>query len=1203
MAGVVVISGGLFFPACATHQSNQERSIQATAHIESPIRTLEARAELEITQPWGGADDELLAKIVPDARAELAAGSPAYQRALTDPADIPIVNQDGSDAPSEPIDEETDPRRKTQATKLYVQARALKQTGQIRQATELLSQAAVLDPHSGTIQRELGETRMIANDRIGAINAYKRAVELGDRSPRVLIHLAEDASNRDDQFGVMRLSRLALASPTINREPMARSIASVLLGTAEINAGYLKAGALTLGDALESFDTSSREIRWKREIIQIMSQRAPLWILVGDAWASIGAHKRALDAFNNAGLGADHPPLGLLARQIASALRQGHPSNATLLFLDHLQNNPSDLGPEEIAWARTLSSIDGIGSLLGGAVDKLIARPGLPPSLRRSLLRVEINALDIDAAIERLGVAGLDANDPMIALDLLGRIDSETARGEAAASILETNPGIARAIASGLIRTLENPVRFLESKSHPETPAAQLLIGSIGIGLGRPDLIGHLDGLALPESSEQSIEWIGVHAQASALTGRWSQAQALIAELASRSDGGDALASRTLASTLLIAQQPARAWSLIREQANTVDASIEDLVLGAQIARSLEDYDSATNLLERAMELDGFDEKIYEQIFVLRSSSSPVGDEQELQLIVRQLATTRPRSPLYSLIRVNELARNGLVDEAEAKLIELNTASPYREIGYDLLLSIWKTKQSQEHPQALVDGIAWLEARQVLNPNSTQGLLAIAQGLFELEAHARSLALLEAGYERTGSFEIARAIEQLLGGPMDRADDARRHAVDRLENLVGIDPTLEYAGLLARQRSTPSTNRLVSVLNARLPADIELLPGQRAQLEQIVFTIAGSIESLSIEREMLELLSIIEAHSGRLDFQLARIKLILLSQQAEIEIPELVDVVRLALSQEDDADNRNTLRILPIQSLLSDDRIHEAIVFSTLMSIDGGSLDEDAAMETYQLLAETGTNTDLIGVLEKLDASGLMDEMIALTTQRIGTPSRKPAVTPDEQRSELAYTAAALTIAFDRPEQANSYYELALSYNPNHPWANNDYGYMLAEKGERMEEALEMLERAARLMPDEASVIDSLGWVRYKIGIFDDTLDADGTTKIPGAISLLTRANRLDTKRENATISLHLGDALWRGGYTDRAIDAWLAAEDILRARIRLISLQPNPNQRAKSALSIELKEVRTRLQDAASSGKPMLAPLVTPSAHTGNEE
>ncbi|MBV9550873.1 MAG: tetratricopeptide repeat protein [Alphaproteobacteria bacterium] len=97
----------------------------------------------------------------------------------------------------------------------------------------------------------------------------------------------------------------------------------------------------------------------------------------------------------------------------------------------------------------------------------------------------------------------------------------------------------------------------------------------------------------------------------------------------------------------------------------------------------------------------------------------------------------------------------------------------------------------------------------------------------------------------------------------------------------------------------------------------------------------------------------------------------------------------------------------------------------------------------------------------------------------------------------------------------------ALKLSPNEAQLLNYLGYAWVDRGERVEEALTMLEKARSLRPYDGYIVDSVGWAYYKLGRYDDaakTLE-QAVLLVPG----------------DPTINEHLGDALWRAG---KPIDA-----------------------------------------------------------------
>jgi Flp pilus assembly protein TadD len=94
--------------------------------------------------------------------------------------------------------------------------------------------------------------------------------------------------------------------------------------------------------------------------------------------------------------------------------------------------------------------------------------------------------------------------------------------------------------------------------------------------------------------------------------------------------------------------------------------------------------------------------------------------------------------------------------------------------------------------------------------------------------------------------------------------------------------------------------------------------------------------------------------------------------------------------------------------------------------------------------------------------------------------------------------------------------------------ALNYLGYMWAEKGEHLDDALRMIRRAVELEPDNAAYIDSLGWVYFRLGDFGQ------------AIEQLERAARM--LPADGTVQEHLGDALRAVGKMGEARAAYQRA-------------------------------------------------------------
>lgn len=105
-----------------------------------------------------------------------------------------------------------------------------------------------------------------------------------------------------------------------------------------------------------------------------------------------------------------------------------------------------------------------------------------------------------------------------------------------------------------------------------------------------------------------------------------------------------------------------------------------------------------------------------------------------------------------------------------------------------------------------------------------------------------------------------------------------------------------------------------------------------------------------------------------------------------------------------------------------------------------------------------------------------------------------------------------------------------LKQDSNNVAALNSLGYILADRTQRYSEAHELLEKALRQKPDDAAIIDSMGWLYYRTG------------KYPEALNLLRQAYEASP---NAEIGAHLGEVLWVIGDQEEARRVWREARQL----------------------------------------------------------
>ena len=125
---------------------------------------------------------------------------------------------------------------------------------------------------------------------------------------------------------------------------------------------------------------------------------------------------------------------------------------------------------------------------------------------------------------------------------------------------------------------------------------------------------------------------------------------------------------------------------------------------------------------------------------------------------------------------------------------------------------------------------------------------------------------------------------------------------------------------------------------------------------------------------------------------------------------------------------------------------------------------------------------------------------------------------------ELLYARALVAEKLDRLDVTEADLRAILEREPDNAQALNALGYTLADRSDRLDEALQYIERAYKLRPDDPAIIDSMGWVHYRLGNYEE------------ALKYLTRAFELMNDPE---IAAHLGEVLWVTGDRDGAREVW----------------------------------------------------------------
>ena len=125
---------------------------------------------------------------------------------------------------------------------------------------------------------------------------------------------------------------------------------------------------------------------------------------------------------------------------------------------------------------------------------------------------------------------------------------------------------------------------------------------------------------------------------------------------------------------------------------------------------------------------------------------------------------------------------------------------------------------------------------------------------------------------------------------------------------------------------------------------------------------------------------------------------------------------------------------------------------------------------------------------------------------------------------------------------ADQDFRSALALNPDQASVLNYLGYSLIERGEKLDEAMEMITKAVEIEPNSGYIVDSLGWGKFRLGQYEE------------AVPDLERAAEL--MATDPIVNDHLGDAYWAVGRKNEARFQWRRAlsfnpEEVEETRIK----------------------------------------------------
>ena len=366
---------------------------------------------------------------------------------------------------------------------------------------------------------------------------------------------------------------------------------------------------------------------------------------------------------------------------------------------------------------------------------------------------------------------------------------------------------------------------------------------------------------------------------------------------------------------------------------------------------------------------------------------------------------------------------------------------------------------------------------------------------------------------------------------LGRADDADR-AYRRVVNssrLASLQPVVAYGDFLVRADRTPEAGALYIEFLERYPDNefLKLAAGRFNAGES-----AGSAPRTPAQAVALALFGA----ASELGRENARRPAIIYARFTAFLDPDFDEVHillgNLLLNEEHyDTAIEAFRRVPPSSPLRETAQLREAWVHDRRGDTDAAiAMLEAFVADRPDHVEALSTLGDILRGQERFDEAGVRYTAAIDAIDALGEASEKDWF--------IYFTRG---IAYERTKQwpkAEADFFKALELKPDQPQVLNYLGYSWIDRGMHIQRAKAMIERAVEQRPNDGYIVDSLGWVHYLLGNYEQ------------AVSILERAVLLQPS--DPTISDHLGDAYWKAGRPIEARFQWSHA----------LENDPTPEQR-----------------------------------------
>ncbi len=518
------------------------------------------------------------------------------------------------------------------------------------------------------------------------------------------------------------------------------------------------------------------------------------------------------------------------------------------------------------------------------------------------------------------------------------------------------------------------------------------------------------------------------------------------------------------------------ALAVILSSAMTLPA-VSDTGSGAYLAGRQaiyqSDYPAAERYYAKALQVDPENPKLLENVVVARLA---LGEVERALPVAEVIEENELPSQAARMVIAANLVAQGKLDEYLARDPETQGVGPL----VDGLMIAW-THMSQG---------AMTKAMEQFDIVSTQ------DGLKEFAYYHKAMALAS-----VGDFEGAEAIFAADNGVVARF--SRRAALARAEVLSQLDrnaDALQFLEDVFTAGSDPTIERYVDHLSADETLPFTHVRSAQDGMAEVFFSVGAALSSEAAQDYVL-----------------------LYTRIAMFLRPDHIDAILLSAE-------------------LLDGLQQYDLAVDVYRQVPPGSSDYHAAeLGRAEVLSRSDRKEAAAEVLQNLAAQSpdLPGVHVALADLRRQQEDYAAAVTSYDRAIDLTeeggggnwFLHYARGISHERLknwDKAEADFRHALELNPDQPQVLNYLGYSLVERQEKLDEALNMIERAVAARPDSGYIVDSLGWVLFRLGRYDEAVD-----HMERAVELMP---------VDPVVNDHLGDVYWAVGRAREAEFQWKRA-------------------------------------------------------------